>query len=96
MAPLLGKDLETNNETAAVAMQRRCKHASTTIELLLFSTRSVQRGYKENNWGDPGGCQLRVESPAMSGRLYVCCNYSETVIMTMLKSVVRTRKTEET
>jgi hypothetical protein len=33
--PLLGKDLETNNETTAVAMQWHGKHASTTIELLL-------------------------------------------------------------
>jgi hypothetical protein len=33
--PLLGKDLETNNETTTVAMQRGGKHASTTIELLL-------------------------------------------------------------
>jgi hypothetical protein len=33
--PLLGKNLGTNNETRAVAMQRRGKHASTTIELLL-------------------------------------------------------------
>jgi hypothetical protein len=52
--PLLGKDLETNNETTTVAMHRCDKHASTTIELLLetvFSTRSVQRGYKEYNWG---------------------------------------------
>jgi hypothetical protein len=32
---LLGKDLETNNETTSVAMQRRGKHAPTTIELLL-------------------------------------------------------------
>jgi hypothetical protein len=33
----------------------------TTIELLLetvFSTRSVQSGYKEDNWGDPVSCQL--------------------------------------
>jgi hypothetical protein len=44
---LLRKDLETNNETTAVAMQQRGKHASTTIELLLemvFSARSMQRG----------------------------------------------------
>jgi hypothetical protein len=32
--PLLGKDLHTNNETTDVALQRRGKHASTTIELL--------------------------------------------------------------
>jgi hypothetical protein len=38
----------------SVSMQRICKHASTTTELLLgtvFSTRSVQSGYKEENWG---------------------------------------------
>jgi hypothetical protein len=53
--PLLGKDLETN-ETITVAMQRRGKHASTRIKLLLetvFSTRSLQRSYLEDNWGHP-------------------------------------------
>jgi hypothetical protein len=35
--PLQGKCLETNNETTFVAMQRRSKHASTTIELLLVT-----------------------------------------------------------
>jgi hypothetical protein len=34
IAPLLGKDLKTN-ETTAVAMQRSSKHASTIVELLL-------------------------------------------------------------
>jgi hypothetical protein len=33
IGPLLGKDNETNNETIAVVMQQRGKHASTTIEL---------------------------------------------------------------
>jgi hypothetical protein len=33
--PLLGKDLETNNDTTAVAMQQRGKYDFTTIELLL-------------------------------------------------------------
>jgi riboflavin synthase len=50
---LLGEDLETN-ETTVVAMQRRSKHVSTIIKLLLetvFATRSMQRGYKEDNWG---------------------------------------------
>jgi hypothetical protein len=58
MGPLLDKDLETNNETTAVVMQRRCKHASTTIELMLetvFSMWSVPRSYLEDNWGDPIG-----------------------------------------
>jgi hypothetical protein len=32
---MLDEDLETNNETIAVVMQRRGKHTSTTIELLL-------------------------------------------------------------
>jgi hypothetical protein len=32
---LLGKDLETNNETSAVAMQRRGKHAFRWTEFLL-------------------------------------------------------------
>jgi hypothetical protein len=32
--PLLDKDLETNNETTAVAKEQRGKHASTTIEVL--------------------------------------------------------------
>jgi hypothetical protein len=31
---LLGKNLETNNETTAVAMQQLDKHATKTIELL--------------------------------------------------------------
>jgi hypothetical protein len=55
---LLGKDLKTNNETTAIAMQQRSKHASTTTELLLetvFSTQSMQRSYLEVN------CQLKVE-----------------------------------
>jgi hypothetical protein len=33
--PLLGKGLETDNETTAVAVQRRGKHAFITLELLL-------------------------------------------------------------
>jgi hypothetical protein len=32
--PLLGKDLDRDNEIRAVAMQQRGKHASTTRELL--------------------------------------------------------------
>jgi hypothetical protein len=62
---LLGKDLETNNETTTAAMQQRGKHASKTIELLLqtvFYNRSVQSGSKEDNWGDPESCQFLVES----------------------------------
>jgi hypothetical protein len=61
--PLPGKDLETNNEATAVAMQRRGKHASITIELLLetvFYNRSVRIGYKEDNLRQPS--ELSVES----------------------------------
>jgi hypothetical protein len=53
--PLICKDLERNNETKAVAMQWRGKHASTIIELMLetvFSMWSVLRSYLEDNWGD--------------------------------------------
>jgi hypothetical protein len=60
---LLGKDLETNNETTAVAMQRRGKHASATIELQLetvFYMWSVPRSYLEDNWADPVDNQLKV------------------------------------
>jgi hypothetical protein len=64
MDPLLGKDLETD-ETTAIALQRRGKHASTTIELLLetvFSTQSVQMGYREDNWGDPVSLESAVRA----------------------------------
>jgi hypothetical protein len=51
-----------------ISRQRMGKHVpaatntNTARELLLetvFSTRSVQNGYKEDNWGDPVSCQLR-------------------------------------
>jgi hypothetical protein len=32
--PLVGKDLETNNEKTVIAMQRHSNHTSTTTELL--------------------------------------------------------------
>jgi hypothetical protein len=53
---LLSKHLETNSKTVAIAMQQHGKHTSKTIELLLqtvFSARSVQSGYKEDNLGGP-------------------------------------------
>jgi hypothetical protein len=66
--PLLGKDLETNNETTTVAMQQRGKHVSTKIEVLLetaFSTRSVQ-------WKIIGATQL-VEILVSKRRLGSWC-----------------------
>jgi hypothetical protein len=45
-----------------VSTQRIGKHNCTIIDLLLetvFPVRSMQSGYKEDNWGDP--VQLRVE-----------------------------------
>jgi hypothetical protein len=72
---VLGKVLEPNNETTAVAMQRRDKHASTRIELLLetvFSTRSVQRDSEEDNWGYPvswkSACEEKTRKLASNGR----------------------------
>jgi hypothetical protein len=61
--PLLGKDLETNHETTTVFMQRRDKHASTTIKLLsetVFSMWCVPRSYFEDNWSDPVSSQLKI------------------------------------
>jgi hypothetical protein len=60
-----------NGVMQPVSRQRIGKHipaamnSHTTIELLLetvFSTRSVQSGYKEEDWGDPVSCKLRVSS----------------------------------
>jgi hypothetical protein len=48
--PLLGKDLETNNETTTVAMQRRGTHASTTIELQLETVLFNPLLGSCNNW----------------------------------------------
>jgi hypothetical protein len=47
---LLAKDLNTNNETTAVAMQRHGKHASTTIELLLEMMLCYQLLGTWDNW----------------------------------------------
>jgi hypothetical protein len=69
--PLLGKYLETNNETTAIAMQLPGKHASTTIVLLsetVFRTWSVQRGYKEDSWSE-----LSAESQPVKRRLGGWC-----------------------
>jgi hypothetical protein len=60
--PLLGKDFETNNETTAVAMQRRGKRASTTIELLLEKVLC-------NPW--LGSCNNWTTTMEMGGVFYV-------------------------
>jgi hypothetical protein len=63
IVPLQGKDLEANNETTAVAIQRRGKHASTTRDTVgngVFCS-ARQRSYLEDNWGDPVSCQLLAE-----------------------------------
>jgi hypothetical protein len=62
--PLLCNDLEISKYTRTVSRQRLGEHvpAATethvTIEILLetaFSTQSLQRSYKEDNWGPCGG-----------------------------------------
>jgi hypothetical protein len=71
--PLLCNMLINNGVMQPVSRQRIDKHVPaainthTTIELLsetVFSTRSVQSGYKKDNWGDPvRECQtFRVEA----------------------------------
>jgi hypothetical protein len=47
---LLGKDLETNNETIAVATQRGGKHPSTAIELLLQTLLCTPLQGSCNSW----------------------------------------------
>jgi hypothetical protein len=37
---LVGKYLETNNQTKAVTMQRRCKHVSTVENGVFYSVRA--------------------------------------------------------
>jgi hypothetical protein len=68
--PLLGKDLETN-ERKAVAVQRRGKHNSITIIAVetVFSTRSVQKNYKEDNWGEPVSWQLDKENAGTGNKM---------------------------
>jgi hypothetical protein len=50
------QDRKINNSVMQpVSRQQIGKHAPTTTEFLLetlFSTRSVQSGYKEENWGN--------------------------------------------
>jgi hypothetical protein len=50
MDPLLEKYLETNNETTAVAIQQRGRHASTAIELLLETVLRIPLLGSCNNW----------------------------------------------
>jgi hypothetical protein len=66
--PLLCNRRLNNGEPLPVSRQRIGKHLPVktntykTVELLLetvFSTQSVQIGYKEDNWGYPVGYQLR-------------------------------------
>jgi hypothetical protein len=78
---LLGKDLETNIEARAAAMQRRGKHASTTIELLVetvFSTRSVLRIIRRII----GATQLSVESQSVKRRLGGWCEMATSLGVT--------------
>jgi hypothetical protein len=63
--PLLGKNLETNNETTAVAMQQRDKHACTTRQLLLETV------YKTIGATQlVVSCQLSAESWVLHWRLW--------------------------
>jgi hypothetical protein len=93
-----------------VSRQRIGKHSSITRELLLetvFCTRSVQSGYKEENWGNHFSWALqgrlrrdgaiiswRVGSMAVKRRIFMCCSYSETGIISVL-SVVRYTTSED-
>jgi hypothetical protein len=76
--PLLCSRQINNGVMQPVSRKQIHKHVAvatnthTTIELLLetvHSARSVQRGYKEDNWDDPVSRQLSVESSVLYGRL---------------------------
>jgi hypothetical protein len=64
-----------------VSRQRISKHVlvatnTNIIELLfemVFSTCSVQSGYKEDNWGDPVSCQCSDGSQPVQRRLGGWC-----------------------
>jgi hypothetical protein len=73
---------------------------------MMFTIWYVQSGYEEENWDNQFSWQLKVwlwrkelvARVAVKGRLYVCSSYSETVIITALKSIARIRlvNTEKT
>jgi hypothetical protein len=55
--PLLGRDLEAENGMAALAVQRRRNHTSTTAELLL--SKHIPMAVVTHAMGETGWC-LRV------------------------------------
>jgi hypothetical protein len=106
--PLLGN--ASNNKRAVFSVVRvaTVKDASTRIDKM-FSTLSVPKGYKDDNWGNQIGSvrseeklhwqlqECSVESRAVKRRLYVwfwSVKFSETVIVPVLKSVARKRLLE--
>jgi hypothetical protein len=54
---LVGRDLEANNRTAAIAVQRREKHASTMMKLLF--SKHVPAATVMHAMGETG-CRLHV------------------------------------
>jgi hypothetical protein len=75
--PQLGKDLETNNETTAVAMQWCSKQASTTIELLLETVLCNPLVGSCNSWTTT--MQMGVFSMCSMPRTYLEDNWGDPV-----------------
>jgi hypothetical protein len=102
--PMLGK--ARNNSTWLCNPFLSNGWVTTPLQQLLlkmaFSTRSVQNGYKEVNWGNQFSWELKVRlwSEELVARVglwkddLMCCSCSETVIITVLNSVDRTRLTK--
>jgi hypothetical protein len=69
------------NELVNMFPQQQIQTQQQLLLEIVFSTRSAQSGYKENNWSN------LVRSLAVKRTLYVRCSYKETVIITVLKSI---------
>jgi hypothetical protein len=59
--------------------------------MVLAATVAIKRHSTYTSTTIGGLCFLRGKSAAGKERLYVCCSYSETLIVPVLKSVARKR-----
>jgi hypothetical protein len=78
--PLLGNDCETNSETMPASMQQvPDKQQLDYYRGTVFSTRSVSRCYKQDDWSSCQLWDIRVkicyqETTSEDRRFYVCCS----------------------
>jgi hypothetical protein len=77
------RNLFLGNRSVNMFPQEQIQTQQQFLLETLFSIQSAQSGYKENNWGN------LVGSLDVKRTLYVRCSYSETAIITVLKSTAR-------